>query len=209
MIAQQKWSIFNITATIYNWVRENLFSSPLNILITLFVFPFSFYLFISSGDWILNKAEWDAITTNIRIFLIGQYPQSELWRIGTVAFITTNLLGASWNLKGIVFQRLSLIILVPLISTILVPPIFLDINVVLRSWLTLVSTGFLLGYLLPKFQTISTRTLLVSWSLSMVIDFILLRGIEGFGALPYVSTNEWGGLLLTFFLHVKLLFNFY
>ena len=194
--------MFSITTSIYNWVRDNLFSSPLNILITLFVFPFAFYLFISSGDWILNQAEWDAITSNIRIFLIGQYPQSELWRIGTVAFITTNLLGISWHLKGIVFQRLSLIILVPLISVILIPAMFLDISIGLRSWLALVSMGFLFGYLLSKFQTISTRVLLISWSLIMIIDFILLRGIEDFGALPYVSTNEWGGLLLTFFLAI-------
>ena len=202
LITEQERSIFSITTSIYNWVRDNLFSSPLNILITLFVFPFAFYLFISSGDWILNQAEWDAITSNIRIFLIGQYPQSELWRIGTVAFITTNLLGISWHLKGIVFQRLSLIILVPLISVILIPAMFLDISIGLRSWLALVSMGFLFGYLLSKFQTISTRVLLISWSLSMIIDFILLRGIEDFGALPYVSTNEWGGLLLTFFLAI-------
>ncbi len=202
LITEQERSIFSITTSIYNWVRENLFSSPLNVLITLCVLPFAFYLFISSGDWILNKAEWDAITRNTRIFLIGQYPQSELWRIGTVAFITTNLLGISWHLKGVVFQRLSLIILVPLISVILIPPIFLDISIGLRSWFALVSMGFLLGYLLSKFQKLSTKVLLVSWSLSMIIDFILLRGIEGFGALPYVSTNEWGGLLLTFFLAI-------
>ena len=202
LVTEQERSMFSIPTSIYNWVRDNLFSSPLNILITLFVFPFAFYLFISSGDWILNQAEWDAITSNIRIFLIGQYPQSELWRIGTVAFITTNLLGISWHLKGIVFQRLSLIILVPLISVILIPAMFLDISIGLRSWLALVSMGFLFGYLLSKFQTISTRVLLISWSLSMIIDFILLRGIEDFGALPYVSTNEWGGLLLTFFLAI-------
>ena len=202
MAIQQTTSVSNITKGAYSWAQENLFGSPLNILISLLVFPLSVYLFVSSIDWILNKAEWGAVTSNIRIFLVGQYPQSELWRIGTVASITTILLGISWHLKGLVFRRLSLIILVPLLTLVLMPPIFLDISAILRSWLTLVSSGFIIGYYISRFWSISSKNLLIAWLVSMVVDFILLRGIEGVGILPYVSTNEWGGLLLTFFLAI-------
>ena len=199
---QQARSISNISHAAYNWARKNLLGSPLNILISLLIFPLLAYLFISSIDWIINEAEWDAVTSNIRIFLVGQYPQSELWRIGAVSSITTMLLGISWHLKGLVFRRLSLIILLPLITLILIPPIFLDISIALRSWLAVVSSGFLVGYNLSRFWSISSKNLLISWLFSMLIDFTLLRGIEGVGILPYVSTNQWGGLLLTFFLAI-------
>ncbi|MFL2640005.1 MAG: amino acid ABC transporter permease [Dehalococcoidia bacterium] len=202
MAIQQTTSVSNITKGAYSWAQENLFGSPINIMISLLIFPLSVYLFVSSIDWILNKAEWGAVTSNIRIFLVGQYPQSELWRIGTVASITTILLGISWHLKGLVFRRLSLIILVPLLTLVLMPPIFLDISAILRSWLTLVSSGFIIGYYISRFWSISSKNLLIAWLVSMVVDFILLRGIEGVGILPYVSTNEWGGLLLTFFLAI-------
>ena len=202
MTIQQARSISNISNAAYNWAQKNLFGSPVNILISLLIFPLLAYLFISSIDWILNEAEWDAVTSNIRIFLIGQYPQSEVWRIGVVSSITTILLGISWHLKGLVFRRLSLIILLPLLTLILIPPTFLDISIVLRSWLVVVSSGILVGYNVSRFWSISSKNLLISWLLSMLIDFILLRGIEGVEILPYVSTNEWGGLLLTFFLAI-------
>ena len=63
------------------WLRRNLFSTWYNALLTLLAIAVAGFLIRSVLEWSTSEARWGAITSNITLFLIGQYPREQLWRI--------------------------------------------------------------------------------------------------------------------------------
>lgn len=67
------------TVGIVGWLRENLFGSVPNTLLTLF----AVYLIFALARILvrfLAQSEWTVVTSNLTLFAIGQYPRSEAWR---------------------------------------------------------------------------------------------------------------------------------
>jgi general L-amino acid transport system permease protein len=96
---------------IIGWMHENLFSSPLNTILTIIVasllwfsiIPFLKWAFIGS-TWAPNAdcrassgACWSVITTNYKVILFGFYPQHILWRPVTAIAMLVILLFISRN----------------------------------------------------------------------------------------------------------------
>ncbi len=79
---------------ILNWIRENLFSSWLNGLLTVFSLAILYVLLRSAIVWGL-QANWLVLTKNSRIILWGRYPGNEAWRIGVVLALLIALGGAT------------------------------------------------------------------------------------------------------------------
>lgn len=93
------------------WVRENLFSSPLNAVLTIVIFSLLWFSIIPFLKWAFIGASWSpaadcrgsdgacwsVITANWRIILFGFYPQDILWRPITAIAILFTLLGISRN----------------------------------------------------------------------------------------------------------------
>ena len=63
------------------WVRRNLFNSPLNAIITLIFVPVAAYLGYRFFRFVFVTGRWDPVDTNLELFMIGQYPREERWRI--------------------------------------------------------------------------------------------------------------------------------
>lgn len=81
---------------VVGWLRQNLFSSAINSLLTLFSIYVIYLLFVPAVSWALLDADWvgenrDACTSggacwvfaSVRFnqFMYGFYPESEYWRI--------------------------------------------------------------------------------------------------------------------------------
>jgi general L-amino acid transport system permease protein len=96
---------------VIGWIRENLFSSPLNTILTIIiasilwfsVIPFLQWAFIDAC-WLPdadckggNGACWSIITSNYKVILFGFYPQNILWRPITAIILLVSLLVASRN----------------------------------------------------------------------------------------------------------------
>lgn len=96
---------------VVGWMRENLFSSPLNTILTLIIgsilwfslIPFLKWAFIGAC-WSPNAdcrdatgACWSVITANYKMILFGFYPQDILWRPTTAIVILVSLLSISRN----------------------------------------------------------------------------------------------------------------
>ncbi len=96
---------------VIGWMRENLFSSPLNTILTLIIAGLLWFSIIPFLKWALIGASWspDAncrestgacwsiITANYRIILFGFYPQDILWRPITAIALLVSLLFISRN----------------------------------------------------------------------------------------------------------------
>lgn len=93
------------------WVRENLFSSPLNTILTISIICLLWFSLIPFLKWALINAVWSPnancretkgacwsiITSNAKIILFGFYPQDILWRPITAIILLVGLLGISRN----------------------------------------------------------------------------------------------------------------
>lgn len=98
---------------IAGWVKDNLFSSPLNTVLTLIIAALLWFSIIPFLKWILigacwgpgcdcranQGACWSVITSNYKMILFGFYPQNILWRPITSIVILVVLLFISQNRK--------------------------------------------------------------------------------------------------------------
>jgi general L-amino acid transport system permease protein len=77
------------------WLRENLFSSPLNALLTVITAGLLIWFVAGALAWAVRDAEWTVITTNLRLLMIGQYDPAHIWRVSLVVLVVLFLCGAS------------------------------------------------------------------------------------------------------------------
>ncbi len=96
---------------VVGWVRENLFSSPFNTVLTIFIGLLLWFSILPFLKWAFldacwqpgadcrdtGGACWSVVTSNYKMILFGFYPQDILWRPVTSIFILFVLLGISRN----------------------------------------------------------------------------------------------------------------
>ncbi len=80
---------------VLGWLRENLFSSVPNTILTLISGYFVFVVLRMLIKFIFFEADWTVITSNLVLFAIGQYPRSEAWRTTASLLVVVVLGGAS------------------------------------------------------------------------------------------------------------------
>ena len=177
------------------WLRANLFSGPINSVITVLLVIAAGWLILTIGQWALTEARWSVVSNNLRLFLIGQYPADQAWRIWLALAIISVLGGLSAGVYGQATRALAItlsacqlmVALLMLASPLgIVPAAALGLNAAL-VWVAL-AVG-IRGFV-PR------RLLLFGWLLSLPVSFLLISGYAG-TPLESVSTNVWGGLLLT------------
>lgn len=172
---------------VLGWLRNNLFSTWYNALLTL-VALYVIYALVS-GVWnFVATANWAVIPANLRLFMVGRYPVEQTWRVLASVSLVSFLVGASWAVwRGV--ARLAAVLLAGIFSLGALLPFVTGERIWLLGNLALLGVGFAAGYFLP-----ARRALVVGWLASLPIIAYLLYGG---GGLPIVATDVWGGLLLT------------
>jgi hypothetical protein len=66
---------------ILGWLKKNLFSTWYNVLLTVIASAFIVFALRAVLVWVFREARWVVVTTNIKVFLIGRYPNEEAWRV--------------------------------------------------------------------------------------------------------------------------------
>ncbi|MBU1344231.1 MAG: amino acid ABC transporter permease [Proteobacteria bacterium] len=97
---------------ILGWMRKNLFSSPVNTILTLLILSILWFSVLPFLKWALidstwlpdadcrgngGGACWSIISSNYKVILFGFYPQDILWRPVTAIFMLISLLVLSRN----------------------------------------------------------------------------------------------------------------
>ncbi|MGB3655003.1 MAG: amino acid ABC transporter permease [Rivularia sp. (in: cyanobacteria)] len=176
------------------WLRKNLFSTWYNSLLTIICVVIIFLCGWNLINWIITQAQWQVVEANLRLFLVGRYPQSLYWRVwissliaSSLTFITVGVFSAKQNLPKITI----------LITAFLFGILLIVLPIDLNSRLLLLGIGFsaiISYYLGKKFAKLITPYLAFGWLLSFPIILWLIGG--GLG-LRSVSSSDWNGLLLT------------
>ena len=86
------------------WAKENLFSTPASVALTLFGAAVAFVGIRGLMGFIVGEGrKWGAITTNFKLLAVEAYPNEELWRIWFSVGIIAVLIGVSlafWRSGG-------------------------------------------------------------------------------------------------------------
>ena len=181
------------------WLRRNLFSSVVSSLVTLLVAALLIWVAINVGRWAVEEARWDVVTRNLRLFLIGQYPADQAWRLWASLLLLSVLAGVSAGTFGHTIRVLAIsisAIQALLAGAMAVSPVGPLITIGMLANAALVWAGMVVGYR----RAIPRRAIVAAWLISIVVIFLLISGAAT--PIPDVSSNVWGGLLLTILLAV-------
>ncbi len=187
---------------VIGWLRKNLFSSWVNIFLTIIFGIIVFFVLKNTIEWIFFKANWNVISANFKLLIVGQYPVVELWRVWICFTLISILMGISSGIwKGtmvhLTMAMTGLYILVASLPFVLVETrVWLIVNIVL------IGVAYLVGKRCIKYK----KFILTSWFLMFPVTMFLL---SGFGVFNRVGTNLWGGFLLTLLIAiVAIVFSF-
>ena len=92
----------NRRGTAVRWLREHLFASKQDGLITIVTLSVVGFGVFRALEWVLLTAKWSVIHSNFRLLLVGRFPAGEEWRIYVPVLLAVALAGLSLGiLRGI------------------------------------------------------------------------------------------------------------
>lgn len=184
------------------WLRKNLFSNWYNSLLTIILTGVIIWSSISLVRWVFVTADWRPVASYPLLYLVGQYPREQLWRLGVSLALTSLLLGASWRQWGGILRTFAFTYAVFLLIGVFWPSSLDSLTLIMRAFLLVNIAVLYLGFLLAGASWASSRSLVIAWVVTLVLTLILLNGVGGISILPVVPTGMWGGLLVTMLLAV-------
>ncbi len=75
------------------WMRKNLFSTPIDALVTIGGVALIVSLIVSFIAWVVGQANWFVILFNIRNFLMGSFQVDAEWRLGLMVLVIGAIIG--------------------------------------------------------------------------------------------------------------------
>jgi general L-amino acid transport system permease protein len=187
---------------IIGWLRHNLFNSLPSSVATLVVGAGLFLATWLLLDWVLFSARWGVISDNMRLFLVGLYPTDQIWRVWlatAVLSLVTGLSAGTWRSGAV---RMMAIMLAAGQVALAVLAVVSGLGPVGAVALVVNAVVVLAAMLDARRRHIASRWLVAGWGVAVVAGYLLLAGLGDAAYLPAVSTNVWGGLLLTILLSI-------
>lgn len=194
---------------IRGWVRQNLFSSWGNTLLTILSLAFLYWLARTSIDF-LAHSDWTVVTQNLLLLAIGQYPRDKLWRVLASAGLVA-LLGAATFLLWKPSSRsrpalVALWLLSPIVITILLsgfkgaaflPPVRTQLWSGLLLTIALTVTGIVGSFPLGVLLALGRRSdlLILRWLSTLYIEAV--RGV------PLITILFMAQVMLPLFLNAS------
>ena len=181
------------------WIKQNLFSSWYNSILTIISLLFLYWLGSGLFHWAFSQANWSVVTANLRLFFVGRYPVQLLWRTWLTCGIIVALGGLSWGISAnysALFNRTSSIIvgILAAICVAIAIPVSLHTSISLLGMLLLLVITAFVGQKLVRWQPWVRSWLSLIWLLAF---FILLWLLLGGIFLKPVRLDNLSGLILT------------
>ena len=182
-----------VSVSLLGWLRSNLFSPWYNAVLSVVLVGGLAFVAGPVWRWVFALAHWQAVAVNLRLFMVGLYPNEQSWRPGVLLILLAWLCGGSAAYHQGMVRSVSTTFLAGLVLLTLVLPA----RVVVGGAALALLAGYGLGRLWPH----SKKLWQLGWLLSLPIVLIVLGGLRGTGLSP-VPTTQWGGLMLTLLLAV-------
>jgi general L-amino acid transport system permease protein len=186
------------------WTKKHLFSDWFNSSLTIIIVTLLGLGAYRLITWAFTTAQWAVIPNNLGLFMTGTFPSDLYSRIWALLAIMCVLAGLSWgvlsrNLSTLFSRNVLIGIGAICVFIILFPPTrpsSLKLLPMVAIVAGMAAAGRTLGRQFPGVG----KWVSLSWFLSYFVALWLIGG--GLG-LTNVSTNDWGGLVLTLFTAVS------
>ncbi len=197
------------------WLRQNLFSSWFNTLLTFVSLGLIYIVLRQTFTWIFLGADWEVVVANLRLFMVGTYPIDQIWRLWLSVAIIVGLIGLSWGLwphvvRGVAISySAGLLLLTGIIGAnlLLASPETRLFRPQTALWLLSCSALIFGGRFVGGRKRNLGRSVMIGWLVALIFIIYLMHGAGML--LPVVPTTQWGGLQLTLVLAVTgILFSF-
>ena len=193
------------------WARANLFSSPLDVALTIVVGIAALLGLWFALGWALFGAEWDVIATVGGRFVIGSYNSDQVcpgnncfWRPQVSLLMVTLLSGMAWGVAGAGIVRWLALLTTGVAVLFALLPYGLDrmgLDVRLLLLANLLTVGA--GWALARYTQLGTPRWIVSLSVAaFLLTLVLLHGVPGIPGMQVVDVRNWSGLTLNLLLAV-------
>jgi general L-amino acid transport system permease protein len=198
-----------------HWLRQNLFSSWFNTLLTFVSLGLIYVVLRQTLTWIFLGADWEVVVANLRLFMVGTYPVDQVWRLWLSVALIVSLIGLSWGLwphvvRGVAISYTAgLLLLTGVIGAhlLLASPETRLFRPQTALWLLLCSALIFGGRFVGGRESNLGRSVIIGWLVALIFIIYLMHGAGIL--LPVVPTTQWGGLQLTLVLAVTgILFSF-
>jgi general L-amino acid transport system permease protein len=179
------------------WLKENLFSTPFNTVLTVVFALVIVFLFKGLIQWSLTQARWAVIPANFRLLMVGPYPLEQLWRIWTALISVSLAAGFSWgaNSKGNSLPRAPFVLLAAIALLALV----WQFGNPSGTLVPIACAGLVAGVFCGRVVPSTNRLHYFLWTALFFVLVIVIGADFGRGGVP---SSLWGGLLLTVLLSV-------
>ncbi len=178
------------------WAKENLFSSPINSVLTVLSSLLVIWVVSSLLGWALTEAKWNVIPANFRILMTGSFPTEQLWRTWTALIVVCLASGLHWGslAKGAKLPIWTYVFGAAIILFTAITQVGHPSGILVPVAVLAVFAGYFVGQI-----AIPSRIMNIAWVVIFFATVLLFTIDFGTGA---VQTKEWGGLLLTLMLSI-------
>jgi len=184
------------------WLRRNLFNSWFNSVLTLLALGSIYFVGRAVIEWVFFTADWRPVADNPILYLVGQYPRDQIWRVGASLLLVSFLTGMSWGKWQGVMRTFAMLLAAGLAVLGIIPAGGQMGSLAVRLFFLINVPVIFLGFLLGSRKFVTGRWVLGGWLFSFLVIPFLLRGTGEGSVLPTVETSLWGGLLVTLILAV-------
>ena len=179
------------------WLKDNLFSTPFNTILTIAIALLIFVFFKSLLEWSFTKARWAVIPANFRLLMVGPYPLEQLWRVWTALIAISLAAGFSWGTssRGNSLPRAPFVLL----AAIALLALIWQFGNPSGTLVPIACIGLVAGVIVGRAIPTTNRVHYFLWTALFFVCVALIGFDFGRGAVP---SSLWGGLLLTVLLSV-------
>lgn len=181
------------------WLRQNLFSSPLNSLLTIIVGGATLWFGFRLISWVFTTADWTIVKNNLRAYMLGRIPLAHAWRVWAMFYMVVALAGLSYGITGARPLRTArkMVLLAVLVTAALGAILYLVETVLVLLLVAavpvLLAAGVFVG---RRIGRRAQRHIMIAWILAFPVAMVILRGFGG------VPPRLWGGFVLNVVLAV-------
>ena len=172
------------------WVKLNLFSGPLNTILTLISLAVALFAVTKLFDFLFLDGDWQVIRANMKGYMVGAFPIEEVWRVWASFYLVAFLAGLTWGSgdRRVVMTPRKTVIAVIVVGAAILIVGFTTTTTFARGGAALVPILVGLGSALGRrVGRRLRRPLAVAWILAFPIFLLLIRGFDG------VPPKLWGG----------------
>ena len=173
------------------WIKVNLFSGPVNSILSIASAAFLLFLLLQIIDFVFVGGQWQVVRVNMKAYMVGGFPQEELWRVWTCLYLLVVMVGLSLGAAGKTFTlraRLIPRLVIALAAAVLVLGFTVQSSLARIGVVgvpVMVAVSYLVGRSFPR---PINKVRLPAWILLFPVMIVIVRGFDG------VPPKDWEGL---------------